>query len=67
MENRKFYEIHRSDAEHILLGRDKFPTLYSNLKLALLLEKHFPEKNRLYVVKENHLPLAEDSLTWATF
>ena len=62
-----FYEMHRSDAIHILLGKDKLVSTYTNLKLAELLENYFPEKSRLYLVKEDHLPLAKDSLTTKTF
>lgn len=62
-----FYEMHRSDAVQILLGKDKIASTYTNLKLAELLEKHFPRKKRMYLVKEDHLPLAKDSLTIKTF
>jgi len=58
----QFYEMRRSDAVQILLGKDKLASLHTNLKLAELLEKHFPEKGRMYLVKEDHLPLAKDSL-----
>jgi len=62
-----FYEMHRSDAVQILLGKDKLASTYTNLKLAELLESHFSEKNRMYLVKEDHLPLLRDSLTAKTF
>jgi len=62
-----FYEMHRSDAVQILLGKDKLASTYTNLKLAELLENYFPGKDRLYLVKEDHLPLAKDSLTTKTF
>jgi len=63
----QFYEMHRSEAVHILLGKDKLASTYTNLKLAELLESYFPEKGRLYLVKEDHLPLAENRLTSKTF
>ena len=63
----QFYEMHRSEAIQILLGKDKVVSTYSNLKLASLLEFYFPQKKRLYLVKEDHLPLAEDRLTAKTF
>jgi len=62
-----FYEMHRSDAVQILLGKDKLASTYTNLKLADQLEKHFPEKKRLYLVKEDHLDLSGDKLTAKTF
>lgn len=62
-----FYEMHRSDAIQILLGKDKLASTYTNLKLAELLESHFPEKNRMYLVKEDHLELAKDFLTVKSF
>ena len=62
-----FYEMHRSDAVQILLGKDKLASTYTNLKLADQLEKHFPEKKRLYLVKEDHLDLSGDKLIAKTF
>ena len=62
-----FYEMHRSEATQILLGKDRFASTYTNLKLAELLESHFPGKGRLYLVKEDHLPLSENCLTAKTF
>lgn len=66
MENEKFYEIHRSDAIKILLTQEKYPMQHSNLTLAELLEEHFPEKNRNYIVKEDNLEL-NNPLTAKTF
>ena len=66
MENKVFYELHRSTAVQILLSVDKNPTQYTNLKLAEMLEKHFPEKGRSYIVKEDNLPLS-NALTFADF
>ena len=57
MENKVFYELHRSTAVKILLSVDKNPTQYTNLKMAEMLENHFPEKARSYIVKEDDLPL----------
>ena len=62
-----FYEIHRSDAVQILLGKDKLANTFTNLKLAAKLEKHFPDKKRLYLIKEDHIPLNGDTLTAKTF
>ena len=61
------YEMHRSEAVQILLGKDKIARTYTNLKLAALLEKHFPGKKRAYLVKEDHLPLNGDTLSSKTF
>jgi hypothetical protein len=66
MENQVFYELHRSTAIKILLSVDKNPTQYTNLKLAEMLEKHFPEKDRSYIVKEDILPL-NNALTFSDF
>jgi hypothetical protein len=68
MAEKKFFEIHRSDAIYLLLSKEKNPTSYTNLRLAELLEEYFPEKseNRSYVVKEDDLPL-ENKLTSKTF
>jgi len=63
----QFFEMHRSEAIQILLGKDKIASTYTNLKLAELLEWYFPEMERLYLVKEDHLPLAENRLTSKTF
>jgi hypothetical protein len=62
-----FYEMHRSEAVLVLLGKDKVASTYTNLKLAAQLESHFPEKGRLYLVKEDHLPLGEICLTSKSF
>jgi len=62
-----FFEMHRSDAVQILLGKDKLSSTYSNLKLASLLEFYFAGKKRMYLVKEDHLPLGEYTLTVKTF
>jgi hypothetical protein len=64
---KEFYEMHRSDAIQVLLGKDKLASLHTNLKLAEQLEKHFPEKTRLYLVKEDHLPLGKNLLTYKNF
>lgn len=66
MENKVFYELHRSTAVKILLSVEKNPTHYTNLKLAELLENHFPEKARSYIVKEDDLPLS-NALTYSDF
>jgi hypothetical protein len=66
MENKVFYELHRSTAIQLLLSVDKNPTQYTNLKLAEMLEKHFPEKARSYIVKEDDLTLS-NSLTYTDF
>jgi len=62
-----FYEMHRKDAVHILLGKDKLASLHTNLKLAKLLEQHFPEKDRMYLVKEDDITLGKYSLDLSTF
>jgi len=62
-----FYEMHRSEAIQVLLGKDKLARTYTNLKLAEKLEKLFPEKNRMYLVKEDHLELSGDVLTAKRF
>ena len=62
-----FYEMHRSDAVQILLGKDRFASTYTNLTLAEKLEKVFPKKKRMYLVKEDHLKLSGDVLTAKTF
>jgi hypothetical protein len=61
-----FYEMHRSDAIQVLLGKDKLASTYTNLKLAELLESYFSGKERMYLVKEDHLPL-ENQLTAKSF
>jgi hypothetical protein len=66
MENKVFYELHRSTAVKILLSVDKNPTQYTNLKLAEMLEQHFPEKERSYIVKEDNL-LLNNALTFSDF
>lgn len=60
MEKKVFYELHRSTAVQVLLSVDKNPNQYTNLKLAEMLEKHFPEKTRSYIVKEDDLPLSNE-------
>ena len=62
-----FYEMHRSDAVQILLGKHKAASLYTNLKLADLLETHFPEKKRMYLVREDNIDLEGNILTAKTF
>jgi len=62
-----FYEMHRSEAIQVLLEKEKAPRVHTNLKLAELLEKYFPEKERMYLVKEDHLDLDGDKLTAKTF
>jgi hypothetical protein len=62
-----FYEMHRSEAVLVLLGKDKIARTYTNLKLAELLESHYPGRGRLYLVKEDHLPLGELILTSKSF
>ncbi len=64
--DKQFHEMHRSDAIQILLGKDKLASTYTNLKLAELLESHFPGKERMYLVKEDHLPI-ENSLSVKSF
>jgi hypothetical protein len=65
--DKQFYEMHRSDAVQILLGKDKLANTYTNLKLAELLETLFTEIEKLYLVKEDHLELSGDTLTAKTF
>lgn len=62
-----FYEMHRSEAIQVLLGKEKAPRVHTNLKLAELLEKYFPEKDRMYLVREDSIPLEGDTLTAKTF
>ena len=64
--DKQFYEMHRSEAIQVLLGKDKLVSTYTNLKLAELLESSFPGKERMYLVKEDHLPLT-NSLTSKSF
>jgi hypothetical protein len=59
MEEKKFYEIHRSTAITILLKYEKQPTKHTNLRIAELLEEYYPKKNRSYIVKEDNLLLDE--------
>jgi hypothetical protein len=66
MENEVFFELHRSTAIKLLLSVDKNPTQYTNLALAEMLEKRFPEKKRGYIVKEDDLPLSNE-LTFSDF
>jgi hypothetical protein len=67
MEDKTFYEMHRSDAVQVLLAKEKYPKFYTNLELAKLLEEYFPDKKRNYIVKEDNLPLSDKSLTHLTF
>ncbi|MCU0474471.1 MAG: hypothetical protein MUC93_14095 [Bacteroidales bacterium] len=66
MENKVFYELHRSTAIKLLLSVDKNPVQHTNLTLAEMLEKHFPEKERSYIVKEDNLTLT-NPLTYSDF
>jgi hypothetical protein len=66
MEDKVFFEIHRSEAIKLLLKVDKNPTQYTNLTLAEMLEQHYPEKKRGYIVKEDDLPLT-NALTFSDF
>jgi hypothetical protein len=66
MENKVFYELHRSTAIKLLLSVDKNPTQHTNLTLAEMLEKQFPKKERSYIVKEDDLPLSNE-LTFSDF
>jgi len=66
MMDKQFFEMHRSDAIQVLLGKDKLVSTYTNLKLAKLLEEFFPEKERMYLVKEDHLEL-KNSLSVKSF
>ena len=66
MENKEFYEVHRSTAVKLLLDVDKNPTQYTNLTLAEMLEKHFPKKERSYIVKEDDLSLT-NPMTFSDF
>ena len=63
----QFYEMHRSEAVHVLLGKDKLASTYTNLKLAEQLEKHFPDKQRMYLVREDHITLQGNILSSKTF
>jgi len=62
-----FYEMHRSEAVQVLLGKDKLASTFTNLKLAEQLEKQFPNKKRLYLVREDNIDLEGDTLTAKTF
>ena len=66
MENKVFYELHRSTAIKLLLSVDKNPLQHTNLTLAEMLEKHFPQKERSYIVKEDNLTLT-NPLTYSDF
>jgi hypothetical protein len=65
---KKFYEIHRSDAVNILLRWERHPNKHTNVRLGELLEEYHPGKstNRTYIVKEDDLPL-DNPLTLNTF
>ncbi|MFA5366563.1 MAG: hypothetical protein WC333_01485 [Dehalococcoidia bacterium] len=67
MEERRFFEIHRSDAIKVLLSKEKTPSLHTNLRLAELLEERFPKKDRHYIVKEDDIELNDNALTSSTF
>jgi len=67
MDDKRFYEMHRADATQILLAKEKYPTQYTNIRLAELLEEYFPEKNRGYIVKEDNLSLSDNFLTYSNF
>lgn len=67
MKGQQFFEMHRSEAIQVLLGKDKLARTRTNLNLAEMLEVKFPSKERLYLVKEDHLPLGEYKLTSKTF
>ena len=62
-----FYEMHRSEAVQVLLGKDKVASTFTNLKLAEQLEKQFPDKKRLYLVREDNIKLEGYTLTAKTF
>ena len=64
---KQFFEMHRSESVQVLLGKDKLARTRTNLNLAEMLEMKFPSKERLYLVKEDHLPLGEYRLTVKTF
>jgi hypothetical protein len=57
MEEKKFYELHRSTVINALLKFEKTPRQHTNLKMAELLEDYYPRKNRSYIVKEDDLTL----------
>jgi hypothetical protein len=59
------YEMHRSEAETVLLKVIKNPRPFSNIELAELLENLNP--TRIYIVKEDILPLGNMALTAKTF
>ena len=59
------YEIHRSEAETILLKVVKYPRLFNNVELAEMLEN--VNSTRIYIVKEDHLELGNNFLTAKTF
>ena len=52
MDNKVFYELHRSTAIKLLLFFDKNLNQHTNLTMADMLEKN-PEKERSYIVKED--------------
>ena len=58
-----FYEMHRSDAIQILLGKDRVASTYTNLKLAELLESYFPEKVKKWLSKLRYLAIAKQGYT----
>jgi len=62
-----FHEMHRSEAIQVLLGKDKLASTYTNLKLANLLENKFPEKKRMYLVREDDISLNGSVLTAKKF
>ena len=59
------YEMHRSEAETVLLRVIKNPRPFSNPELAELLENLNP--HRIYIVKEDVLELGKMVLTAKTF
>ena len=52
-----YYEIHRSTAITALLVKERQPLMHTNLQLGDLLTEAYPEMDRLYIVKEDDLPL----------
>lgn len=61
------YELHRSEAIFLLLKKIKTPNSYTNIALAECLEEYWPEKNRMYIVREDHISLKKNALTAKTF
>jgi len=67
MENKLFFEMHRSEAIKILLTKENYPSQYTNLRLAELLEEYFPEKERSYIIIEDIHTLNNNFLTAISF